>query len=44
VVSDACNSDRPDCREVMMNRIFPLIGRVRTTDQVIAMLRAGAAQ
>jgi nicotinamidase-related amidase len=44
VVSDACNSDRADCREILMTRIFPLIGRVRTTDQVITMLRAGATQ
>jgi nicotinamidase-related amidase len=38
VVSDGCTSDRPDCRDALMKQVFPVIGRVRTTDQVLALL------
>lgn len=41
-VSDGITSNHPDCHDLLMRRVFPRIGRVRTTDQVIAML--GAAQ
>jgi nicotinamidase-related amidase len=40
-VSDGCTSGDADCQEILMGEVFPLIGRVRTTDQVLAMLRAG---
>ena len=38
VVSDGCTSRHPECQDVLINRIFPRIGLVRTTDQVLAML------
>jgi nicotinamidase-related amidase len=38
VVSDGCTSRDPDCYAALMGRIFPRIGRVRTTDQVLEML------
>ncbi len=41
VVSDGCTSRHPDCHDLLMKKIFPRIGRVRTTDQVITMLQAG---
>ena len=40
VVSDACTSRHSDCHEVLMKSVFPRISRVRTTDQVVTMLRA----
>ncbi len=40
VVSDGCTSRHPDCHDLLMKHIFPRIGRVRTTDQVISMLKA----
>ena len=39
VVSDACRSGNQDNHEQFMNRIFPFMARVRTTDQVIAMVK-----
>ncbi len=41
VVSDGCTSRHADCEDVLMQRIFPLIGLVRTTDQVLQMLETG---
>jgi nicotinamidase-related amidase len=40
-VSDGCFTGDPEIQEVLMGEVFPRIGRVRTTDQVLAMLRAG---
>ncbi len=37
--SDAMNGMSPECHANSIERIFPRIGRVRTTDQVIAALR-----
>lgn len=42
VVSDGCTSRHPDCEQVLMNEVFPRIGRARTTDQVLEMLEGGA--
>ena len=41
VVSDGCTSTDTESQEMLMTSLFPRIGRVRTTDQVLAMLRAG---
>ena len=41
VVSDGCTSRHPECQETLMTRIFPRIGRVRSTDQVLGMLGGG---
>lgn len=38
VVSDGCTSEYPEDQAVLMNSIFPRIGRVRNTDQVLKML------
>ncbi len=38
IVSDACTSPERDNHEQLMRRVFPRMARVRTTDQVIAML------
>lgn len=38
VVSDGCTSTRPACRDALMGQVFPIIARIRTTDQVLAML------
>ena len=38
VVSDGCTSRHQDCQEVFMTKVFPRIGRVRTTAQVLRML------
>ena len=41
-VSDGCTSNNPLAHEMLMNSRFPRMGMVRTTDQVLAMLRAGS--
>ena len=41
-VSDGCTTGDPEIRDLFMGGILPLIGRVRTTDQVLAMLKAGS--
>jgi ureidoacrylate peracid hydrolase len=38
IVSDGCISRHADCAEILMNRVFPRIGIIRTTDEVLAML------
>ena len=43
-VSDASSSPEHDNHDQFMRRIFPRMGRVRTAQQVIAMLAAGAAR
>lgn len=42
IVSDACSSSHEDSNRWFMERIFPRMARVRTTDQVVAMMAAGA--
>jgi nicotinamidase-related amidase len=42
-VSDAITSGKPDVNEMFMTRIFPRMGRVRDTSQVIEMIAAGTA-
>lgn len=41
VVSDGCTSKYADNQDVLMRSIFPRVGRVRTTEQVLDMLQAG---
>jgi nicotinamidase-related amidase len=43
VVSDGCTSSQEDCQTLFMTNVFRRIGRVRTTDEVLTMLREGAA-
>jgi nicotinamidase-related amidase len=40
IVSDACSSPEQDNHEQFMRRIFPRMARVRTTEQVVRMLRS----
>ena len=39
IVADACTSPEQDNHEQLMRRVFPRMARVRTTAQVIGMLR-----
>ena len=41
IVRDACTSPQMDNHEQFMKRIFPRISRIRTTDEVIEMMRPG---
>lgn len=41
IVSDACTSPEADNHDQLMARIFPRMARVRTTAQVLALLRTG---
>jgi len=43
-VSDGCTSSDEDCQRVLLDVVFPRMGRVRTTDQMLAMLRAGQSE
>lgn len=43
VVRDGCISARRDLHDMLMDGIFPGIGRVRSTDEVIQMIGKGAA-
>ncbi len=40
IVSDACTSPEQDNHEQFMRRVFPRMARVRTTEQVVRMLRS----
>lgn len=40
IVSDACSSPEQDNHDQFMKRIFPRMSRVRTTDEVLEMLRS----
>ena len=42
VVRDACNPKEGEVHDVFMNSVFPRIGRVRTTDEVLEMMTLGA--
>jgi nicotinamidase-related amidase len=39
VVRDACSNSHEDSMAALMNKIFPRMARVRTTDQVLELLR-----
>lgn len=39
IVRDACTSPEQDNHDQLMNRIFPRMARVRSADQVVAMLQ-----
>ncbi len=41
VVRDACNPSDGPVHDVFMDRIFARIGRVRSTDEVLELMRAG---
>jgi nicotinamidase-related amidase len=43
VVRDACSNSHEDSMKAFMNTVFPRMGRVRTTDQVLEMIRSAAA-
>jgi nicotinamidase-related amidase len=40
VVRDACSNSHDDSMAAFMNTVFPRMGRVRTTEQVLGMLRS----
>ena len=42
VVRDACSNSYEDSMAALMNTVFPRLARVRTTDQVLEMMRRGA--
>ena len=42
VVRDACSNSHDDSMKALMNTVFPRMARVRTTDQVLEMIRKGA--
>jgi len=39
IASDACTSPKRDVNEQLMREVFPRLARVRTTAQVLEMLR-----
>ena len=39
VVRDACSNTHEDSMAAFMNTVFPRMGRVRTTEQVLGMIR-----
>jgi ureidoacrylate peracid hydrolase len=41
IVRDACSNSHQDSLAAFMDTVFPRMARVRTTDQVIAMIRDG---
>lgn len=43
IASDACTSPETDNHDQFMNRIFPRMARVRTVEEIAAMMRAAAA-
>ena len=43
VVRDACQPKEGPVHDAFMDRVFPRIGRVRTAEEVVEMMRAGAA-
>jgi nicotinamidase-related amidase len=42
VVRDACSNSHEDSMAAFMNTVFPRMARVRTTDEVLEMVRNGA--
>jgi nicotinamidase-related amidase len=43
IVRDACSNTHEDSMAALMNTVFPRLARVRTTDQVLAMIRKGVS-
>ena len=41
VVRDACSNSHQDSMAAFMNTVFPRMARVRTTDNVIELIRNG---
>jgi hypothetical protein len=41
IVRDACSNSHADSMAVFMDKIFPRMARVRTTDQVLDMIQRG---
>ncbi|MBI4522807.1 MAG: cysteine hydrolase [Deltaproteobacteria bacterium] len=41
IVRDACSNSFDDSLAIFMDKVFPRMGRVRTTDQVLQMMRKG---
>jgi ureidoacrylate peracid hydrolase len=44
IVRDACSNSHEDSMAAFMNTVFPRMARVRTTDQVLAMLQNAKTQ
>jgi ureidoacrylate peracid hydrolase len=42
VVRDACSNSHEDSMAAFMNTVFPRMGRVRSTDQVLEMIQKGS--
>jgi nicotinamidase-related amidase len=42
ILRDACRAARKEIDEYFMEHVFPRLGRVRTVDETIALLQAGA--
>ena len=42
--SDACTSSFPDIQQIFMDKVFRRLGRVRTTDEILEMIRVGQQQ
>ncbi len=42
VLRDACRATRPEIDEFFMEHVFPRMGRVRTVEEAITLLQAGA--
>ena len=42
IVRDACSNSHDDSMAALMNTVFPRLARVRSTDQVLEMIRNGA--
>jgi len=43
ILRDACRAARKEIDDFFMEHVFPRLGRVRTVDETIALLKAGAA-
>lgn len=43
IVRDACNAQRPEVGDMLMEEVFPRLARIRTTEQAIRMIDAGAS-
>ena len=43
ILRDGCRSSKPEIDEYFMEHVFPRLGRVRSVDETIALLGAGAA-
>jgi ureidoacrylate peracid hydrolase len=44
ILRDACSASRKQVDDFFMDHVFPRLGRVRTVDEAIALLQAGAKQ